>query len=107
MVKTYTEEKGFVPEGEIETLADIQRIIAALPSFPFLVSCHHLADAFDCYRGLAAVRGYFMSPGWNHSWLRTPDGNIIDIYPWAQLGGPVLLCTKFFSPWQHAFIPDK
>ena len=101
---SYTEKHEFVSKEEIALLARVRNMVEKLPNFNFAVSCHMLSRAIAPLTGLKVKTGWFFTAGWNHSWLETSQGNIIDVYPWAQIGGPVLLCTKYFSPWKKIFL---
>lgn len=56
------------------------------------VSCHHVAIAVAMLFPSVgkAEHGRYLKT-WEHSWIRTPDGNIIDVYPVGCIGGPLLL----------------
>ena len=54
-----------------------------------ILSCHIMARALARIFSLDYADGYFQ-PNYEHSWLVTPRGNIIDIYPINALGGPLL-----------------
>lgn len=103
-MRTWTEQRGLVPESDLELLQKVRIIIEKLPDFDWAVSCHVICRAIA--RSIPQLEfrdGDFIGAGWLHSWLLTPEGNVIDAYPWATVGGPTLLCCKFFSPWPHAF----
>lgn len=102
---TYTELEGLVSEEELQLFERVKSAFVKLPNFPFTVTCHQLALAFSkAIPELSYCEGYFLSSGWTHSWVTTPGGNIIDVYPWATVGGPIFLCTAYFSPWKRIFI---
>lgn len=62
------------------------------------ISCHVVAAAVQrAWPSLKLVHGRFMMH-WEHSWLVTPSGNIIDAYPIAVLGGPILIDMNN-GPW--------
>jgi hypothetical protein len=52
-----------------------------------------VADVFD----LECVDGSFLV-GFDHSWIKTRQGNILDVYPVAILGGPLLVDGQPGSP---------
>lgn len=56
------------------------------------VSCHHVALALShLFPSMVKAEHGRFAQTWEHSWLRTPDGNIIDAYPVGCIGGPLLL----------------
>lgn len=66
-------------------------------------SCHAVAQAAAIrWPELMARRGLFMN-GWEHSWCTTWNGNIIDVYPVAAIGGPLLL-DGHDGPWGEAYV---
>jgi hypothetical protein len=67
------------------------------------VSCHMLARAIAAYFPVECADGYFTPNQWPHSWLLTSRGNLIDVYPWAAVGGPVLLVGRALCPWRGLF----
>lgn len=75
------------------------RALGAPPDSRFVVSCHMITRAIaTLYPQLTVEDGDFLR-GYSHSWLITGKGNIIDPYPWAMVGGPVMLTTDGLSPW--------
>lgn len=62
-----------------------------------ILSCHVLARAIAKAFYLKVVDGYYLEI-YQHSWCVTPQGNIIDVYPIATLGGPILLDGGDFTP---------
>lgn len=69
------------------------------------VTCHHIAFAAAAtWPKLNLVSGHFCR-AWEHSWLQTPAGHLIDVYPVAQLGGPVLL-DGTCGPWPALYVWD-
>lgn len=54
------------------------------------LSCHVLCMAVGELFGLEIEHGYYM-PNCEHSWCVDRRGNIIDIYPWGTIGGPILI----------------
>ena len=85
-------EKHISPE-EIELLQKIKLIVALLPDLDLngeKISCHLLARAIGQIFNLRWVDGYFY-PSYQHSWLLTNEGNILDVYPIAIVGGPILV----------------
>lgn len=62
------------------------------------VSCHMITRVIKgIYPDLRVIDGYFY-PNYCHSWLITPQGNIIDVYPVAGASGPILIAGGEGSP---------
>jgi hypothetical protein len=90
----------------------IREAIALLPDIDLgvdekgeeiVLSCHMLARAVAKIFHLKVVDGYF-ARFYNHSWLVTPKGHVIDIYPVGMLGGPMLVdATGVLSPGGHLY----
>jgi hypothetical protein len=104
--------KQFVPDEEERLLYTIKRSITALPDIDLgrdeeaksvVLSCHILARAVAKVFKLKYVDGYFY-PNFEHSWLLTPNGHIIDVYPVAILGGPLLMDGSRHSPASRYYI---
>lgn len=102
---------GLVSPEEVSLLEEIRRLVDALPDIKLSdggeenpVSCHLLARAIAPHFPVTVKDGSFGSGGWAHSWFTTHQGNIIDVYPWAQVGGPTLLSMARPSPWRDLFI---
>lgn len=87
---TYAEEN--IDKQDVELFKEIQQKLAKIDRFPIKVTltCHMLARAISELYGLKVVTGYWR-PGWEHSWILTISHNIIDVYPWCAVGGPMLL----------------
>lgn len=89
-----------VPPEDLALLKKIRYGFDALPDLdlglgqdgtPRLVSCHMLARAVARVFSLPFQDGLFLGRV-NHSWVLTPkSGNIIDVYPVAIVGGPILV----------------
>lgn len=96
----------FIPQENLELFEKIKMAVTAMPDIDLgkdeegeeiILSCHILARAIAKLFSLKFVDGYF-HPNYNHSWLLTPTGNLIDVYPIAVLGGPILISGAFSSP---------
>ena len=85
--KVITEECGDC----VEQFALVQKVIGEA-SFEQVKkpSCHVLCIAVGELFGLKVEHGYYM-PGFEHSWCVDRCGNIIDVYPWGVIGGPILI----------------
>lgn len=70
------------------------------------LSCHMLARDVGQVFDLEFVDGFF-AKGYQHSWVNTRSGNIIDAYPVGVLGGPLLsvICTG--SPGVQLYTVDR
>lgn len=66
------------------------------------LTCHILARAAAKVYGLQHQDGFFYN-GCDHSWLVTPAGQIIDVYPVGMLGGPIMVDHSPASPWYHLY----
>ena len=62
-----------------------------------ILSCHILTRAVSEIFLVEVEDGFFLET-YQHSWLRTKKGNIIDVYPVACLGGPILYDGGVASP---------
>jgi hypothetical protein len=89
--------EGLVGPHELSLLALVR---AAVDGLPDGLDCHQVcARVVESARGrLRHVRGRFH--GWDHSWLEvTGTRCVIDPYPWACAGGPLLVDCRTGSPW--------
>ena len=66
------------------------------------ISCHMLARAIASFLPLRVEDGIVMG-AWEHSWLVTPHGSIIDAYPPALFGAPILVDAGSASPWREFY----
>lgn len=91
--------KHFIPDKEVEIFESIRHAVLRMPDIDLgkdeedkliILSCHMLARAVARVFSLTCVDGYFY-PIHNHSWIVTPQRNIIDVYPIATLGGPTMM----------------
>lgn len=62
------------------------------------LSCHLLCPALAGFFPVE-VRDGLLLEEWEHSWLLTRNGLVIDPYPIAAVGGPLLLDTRYSTPW--------
>ncbi len=108
-------EKQINPE-ELKLFEDIRKVFLELPEVdlgtdadgrPIPVSCHAITRAIAACFPVELKDGYFGRAKWQHSWLTTPHGNTIDLYPWAAVGGPILLITRDHSPWRPLFCEGR
>ncbi len=92
--------RSLLPEEDINLFEKIRIIVQAFPdnldlgkdskNKPVKLSCHILAHALGRPFTLEVKDGYF-HPHYEHSWLETRNGHIIDVYPVGILGGPFLI----------------
>ena len=88
-----------LPQDDVDIFFKIRKVVENFPDRgfasgkmgePMPLSCHLLARAIGKIFGLKYVDGHSF-PGYQHTWLVTSSGNIIDVYPVATLGGPIIL----------------
>jgi hypothetical protein len=88
----------YISADEMLLFETIKSAVVALPDLdleldedgkPIVMSCHMLARAVARGFRLKYADGYFYET-YRHSWVETRSGNIIDVYPVAMLGGPIL-----------------
>lgn len=91
-----------VSKNDLELFKKIRRTIKELPDVDLdgetVVSCHMVCRALAEHFPATCRDGFFGANS-THSWLVTDKGLIIDAYPWAMVGGPVMVYTGGFSPW--------
>ncbi len=95
-----------IPSDEVDLFQKIKLAVNELPDIDLgldddgkeiILSCHILARAVAKVFGLKPVDGHFY-PNFQHTWLLTPHRHIIDVYPVAILGGPILIDGQLSSP---------
>lgn len=62
-----------------------------------LLSCHILARAVGKVFPVTVRDGHFAG-SFQHSWLETEHGNVVDVYPVAMIGGPIMYDGDTCSP---------
>ncbi|TSC53571.1 MAG: hypothetical protein LiPW39_190 [Parcubacteria group bacterium LiPW_39] len=96
----------FIPKEDLGLFEKIKTAVTKMPDIDLgkdeegeeiILSCHILARAVARLFSLKFVDGYF-HPDHSHSWLLTPNGNIIDVYPVSVLGGPLFIHSSHSSP---------
>jgi len=104
--------RRFVSDEEFELFLKIRELVTKLPDLDLGLdhsghkidlSCHMLVRAVATIFSLEFVVGYF-TVGYQHSWVLTPNGNVIDVYPVATLGGPILMEANGFSPARNCYL---
>jgi len=95
-----------LPVKDVELFEKVRRAVTDLPDVDLgedrtgqkvFLSCHMLARAVGQVFGLKHVDGYFY-PNYEHTWVLTPSGNILDVYPVGILGGPFLVDAGMDCP---------
>lgn len=104
-MKTYSEKSSLICAQDIAIFRMIEQLIDKFDDSnlklsqnedgsPRDLSCHMLTQALarmSMCEELRACSGYYL-PGYEHSWLVSKHGySIIDPYPWACLGGAILV----------------
>ncbi|MFC1756751.1 hypothetical protein ACFLZC_01150 [Patescibacteria group bacterium] len=92
-----------VSEEDVVVFEKIRNAIWELPDIDLgvdekgnkiILSCHILARAVAKVFSLKYVDGYFL-PNFSHSWVLSPNNHLIDVYPVAVLGGPILMVEDY------------
>jgi len=101
----WVQEQGIIPNEDIEMLSRIRRILKNLPDLDLsndssgqkiLLSCHILARALANHFRLEYRDGHYCRR-YEHAWLVTPQSHIIDFYPIATVGGPIMIAHDFVN----------
>jgi len=109
-----------VEEENLLLFQKIERAIQGLPDIELgkdtqeeevLVSCHMIARALArVFPEVESHDGYFARRGQRHSWLtiRRDSRLIIDPYPIALLGGPIMVHGGYITtPWDRLYIKAR
>ncbi len=67
-----------------------------------ILSCHMITRALAKFLPVEYKDGYFGNFN-QHSWLVTKERLIIDPYPVAVVGGPILIDTRFITGWSSLY----
>lgn len=113
-MKLYCEQ--FIPKEDMDLFLRIRKAVEAMTN-PDLgcdengdeipLSCHMLARAVAKLFSVKLWDGFYIK-GYQHSWLETEYGHLIDVYPIGVIGGPILLeNTSRLSPARRLYIPEK
>lgn len=102
----------YVSSEEQTTFNQIREVLGLLPDIDLgadekgeriVLSCHMLARAVSKVFHLKVADGFF-ARFYDHSWLVTPRGHIVDVYPVGILGGPILVDgSGVLSPGRHLY----
>lgn len=96
-----------VPNDRLALFKRIRRTVRWLPEpdlgrddrgRPVLLSCHMLCRALAAHFPVTCKDGCFGPGHATHSWLDVGDDLLVDPYPWATLGGPLLVYVGGMSP---------
>jgi|SRR3989344_4457684 len=107
----------YVSEEDKEIFFRIRDLIHQLPDIDLgkdergekiLLSCHMLTRALSKIFKIPYRDGLY-AKCYEHSWLQTKCGNIIDVYPVLALGGPVLVgvSNTILSPARTLYVPKS
>ncbi len=69
---------------------------------PIILSCHMLARAAEKIFPVSLRDGYFAGI-YEHSWVETFGGHLIDLYPIAVIGGPIMYEGSTLSPQKRIY----
>jgi len=96
-----------VSKDELALFKRIEKIVSCLSDIDLgedekgkkiILSCHILARAVSQVFGVKFVDGFYY-PNFEHTWLVTSSGNVIDLYPVATIGGPIMVVEPdYHSP---------
>jgi len=105
-----------IPTEELSIFRKIEGVVSRLPSVDLgtdeegnkmVLSCHILARAVAKVFGLEYVDGFYHQ-GFEHTWLMTKSRNIIDVYPVATVGGPIMMdMSVVFSPAHYLYKRER
>lgn len=96
----------YIPVSDLELFAQIRQVVVDMidPDLgidedgeTIVMSCHMLARALAKIFPVSVRDGYFAG-GYEHSWLETAERNLIDPYPVAVIGGPIMFDGNIASP---------
>ena len=106
----------YLTAQDIEIFQKIRRLVEALPDNidlgnddrgeKIILSCYILVRALAKLFTLRYRDGY-LHPNYRHSWLLTLDGQIIDPYPVAIWGGPLMIDGSISSPARWLYLPKS
>ena len=99
------------PPEDLSIFYRIKRIVQELPDLKFADAAGHSDIPLFCHllcRGLSEffpvkVQAGWLMEAWEHSWLLTRNGLVIDPYPVAAIGGPLMLDTRYITPWTEMY----
>lgn len=94
MITYLEQQRDRLPQEELAKFLQVRAAVQRLPDRldlgrDVVLSCHVLARAVGRVFKLRVEDGFF-HPTFQHSWLVTPSGCIIDVYPVGIVGGPII-----------------
>jgi len=110
--------KASIVDEDIQLYQEIRYIFEKLPDIDLGVSCEGEKIVLSCHMLVKALVNCFAQLGlsyevgrflvvFEHSWLVTKNGNIIDVYPVGAIGGPILYLGDRDGPASKLFLsPD-
>lgn len=126
-MKPFVLSEGYIPDGVLADFIRAKQFMTDLPDateeYPdahtrknsgqgrdtYHWSCHGITRALANILALPweVFDGWFMERGNEHSWLfleqEVNERYILDPYPIAALGGPILIHVSFLVPWLSAY----
>ena len=89
--------RQLISESDYQIFLGIRQVVEKLPDLTLddgnegdEISCHMLVRALKPFFPVNVCDGFFYGY-YQHSWLETKGGHVIDIYPVGILGGPILV----------------
>lgn len=102
-----------ISEKEYELFLKIRAIVKEMPDIDLgkdqhgrkaEVSCHMITRALAKFFSVLQLKdGYVNDRMGKHSWLMLNHRLIIDPYPWAMVGGPIMILRAPLTPWRHFY----
>lgn len=105
---------GVINKEDQKMFSQIEKIIENLEEVDLgeesggrkiLISCHLLAKALINFFPVEVHDGYFCQKPYSHSWLTT-ERSIIDVYPIAVIGGPILI-DRTAGPLRRQYLEEE
>src|ERR1019366_7934269 len=106
--------KAFIPKipeatSEASNASKRRKVGGIEVCYDYYWSCHGVARAVQRQLLLQwrVIEGFFVNHGTEHAWLFLELDRskfILDVYPYASVGGPFLLDAGSMSPWRDAYI---
>ncbi|MDP3947122.1 MAG: hypothetical protein Q8Q41_00305 [bacterium] len=101
----------YITEEDLALFAQLRAAIERLPDLDLELdeegqkidlSCHMLARAAAKVFPVRVRDGYFAG-NYQHSWVETPGGHLVDLYPIAVIGGPIMFEGGLASPQRRIY----
>jgi hypothetical protein len=92
--------------GDLEDLNFIKESFEKLKVHKKLgiITSHSICRAFGKFLDIKVESGYYLNK-YEHSWLISQFGNIIDVYPYNVVGGPILVYRNMRLNYIKSHIP--